>query len=358
MSKVEVLITFDTTGSMYPCLTQVRRQVANLLKTLNEKVPNIRLAVLAHGDYGNAYVTKSIDLTTNSQALIRFVETVDACTTNLDWKECYELALREALTKFSWTPGAERAIVMIGDAEPHDISSSRNLNKIDWRAEAVEIKKQGFHFYAVQAMGNKESSLKFWKPLAELTNGLHLQLDQFSDTTEFILAICQHIDGGADQVRTYCDEMRARGTTINRAQARMFSTLTGQTVSTATGVLSSTNMIPVPASRFQSLQVGPTQISIKEFALQQGLPFKTGRGFYELTKPEKISDTKEIVLQDVTTNDMFTGDDAKAYLGTNVGSGTKVQPPTDGRYRVFVQSTSVNRGLEPASHFLYEVSND
>jgi hypothetical protein len=356
--SVEVLISFDTTGSMYPCLTQVRRQVADLLKTLFAKVPGIRLAVLAHGDYGDTWVTKSIDLTTNQAALIEFVNSVkSSATSNTDWAECYELVLREAHTRFTWTPGAVHAIVMIGDATPHELGTARNVNNLDWRAEAAEILRQGFRFYAVQAMNDYASGIEFWKPLAQLTRGVHLELDQFSDTTEFLLAICQHVNGGADQVRTYCEEVRGRSA-INRAQARMFSTLAGAAVATTDGALGSSGMTPVPASRFQALQVGATPISIKAFALEQGLPFKTGRGFYELTKPENISDKKEIVLQDVATNDMFTGDEAKAYLGGNVGTKDKVCPPDDGRYRVFVQSTSVSRALVPGSHFLYEVSHD
>lgn len=355
--SIEVLVTFDTTGSMYPCLTQVRRNVAEMLKTLFDKVPSARLAVLAHGDYGNSYVTKSIDLTTNKDALIKFVETVEPCTVNRDWPECYELALREAHTNFSWTPGAQKAIVMIGDAVPHRLDEACNIHKIDWEVEAAAIKEQGFHFYAVQAMGDKESSLKFWKPLAQKTGGLYLELDQFSDTTEFLLAICHHVDGGVDRVRTYCTEVSSRGK-LNRAQARMFSTLSGRPVEAAEGVLSSSGMTPVPASRFQALTVGATKISIKEFALQQGLAFKTGRGFYEMTKPEVISAKKEVVLQDVASGDMFTGPEAAAYLGSNVGTKTPVPMPAGQQYRVFVQSTSTNRGLEPGSHFLYEVTND
>lgn len=354
---VEVLITFDTTGSMRPCLAQVRRNVASLLKILFAKVPNIRLAVLAHGDYGDSWVTKSIDLTTNVASLVKFVEEVQPCGIgNCDYEECYEFVLREAHTKFSWTPGAEHAVVMIGDADPHAVGDARNIYNIDWRVEAGEIKKRNFHFYAVQAMGNPRTRDAFWKPLARLTSGTHLELDQFSDTENFLLAICQHVNGGTDQVRTFCDELRARGN-INRAEARMFSALTGTTVSASTSSLGAAGLTPVPPSRFQALVVD-SDISIKDFALEQGLAFKTGRGFYELTKPESISDKKEIVLQEVATNDMFTGDEAKAYLGGNVGTAAKVQPPTDGKYRVFVQSTSVNRKLISGSRFLYEISND
>ena len=37
---------------------------------------------------------------------------------------------------------------------------------------------------------------------------------------------------------------------------------------------------------------------IRSFVQDNGLIFKPGRGFYEFTKPEKISDKKEVVLVD------------------------------------------------------------
>ena len=38
-----------------------------------------------------------------------------------DFDECYELVLREARTKFDWSPGDDvtRSVVVIGDATPH-----------------------------------------------------------------------------------------------------------------------------------------------------------------------------------------------------------------------------------------------
>ncbi len=37
-----------------------------------------------------------------------------------DWEECYELVLHQVQTQLNWSPGSQRALVMIGDAIPHD----------------------------------------------------------------------------------------------------------------------------------------------------------------------------------------------------------------------------------------------
>ena len=60
---------------------------------------------------------------------------------------------------------------------------------------------------------------------------------------------------------------------------------------------SSDGLTPVHSGRFQVLDVDERQ-DIKSFVQKNSLVFKTGRGFYEFTKAEKISDKKEVVLID------------------------------------------------------------
>jgi hypothetical protein len=60
----------------------------------------------------------------------------------------------------------------------------------------------------------------------------------------------------------------------------------------------------VKPGRFQILEVD-SDISIKAFVLENGLAFKTGRGFYEFTKTETIQGKKEIVLMERSTGDLF-----------------------------------------------------
>ena len=50
-SPVDLLISFDTTGSMYPCLALVQRVVAALVVRWSKKYTNLRVAIIVHGDY-------------------------------------------------------------------------------------------------------------------------------------------------------------------------------------------------------------------------------------------------------------------------------------------------------------------
>ena len=94
---VEVVFSFDTTGSMYACLAEVRRGIKEAVRRLQREVPGIRIAIVAHGDYCDAqssYVTRLQDFSQDEAALCRFVENVGA-TGGGDADECYELVLRQ-----------------------------------------------------------------------------------------------------------------------------------------------------------------------------------------------------------------------------------------------------------------------
>lgn len=63
----------------------------------------------------------------------------------------------------------------------------------------------------------------------------------------------------------------------------------------------SDGLTPVNPARFQVLDVDE-RCDIRTFVQKNSLIFKTGQGFYEFTKPEKISDKKEVVLVDKVRN--------------------------------------------------------
>lgn len=148
---IEVVFSFDTTGSMYPCLTQVRRTLKETVTRLFKEIPEIRIGIIAHGDYcdrDSTYVTKLFDLSTNPKAICEFVQSVGA-TGGGDSEECYELVLKEARTKFSWTAGRTKVVALIGDDVPHPATDRQNTQKIDWRNELGLLLEYGVKVYGV-----------------------------------------------------------------------------------------------------------------------------------------------------------------------------------------------------------------
>ncbi|WP_293158378.1 MULTISPECIES: VWA domain-containing protein [unclassified Microcoleus] len=89
-NNIEVVFSFDTTGSMYPCLTQVRRKIKETVTRLLDEIPGIRIGIIAHGDYcdaGSTYVTKHLDLSGDVGKICNFVENVEP-TGGGDAPEC------------------------------------------------------------------------------------------------------------------------------------------------------------------------------------------------------------------------------------------------------------------------------
>src|SRR5262245_354814 len=349
-NRVEVVFSFDTTGSMYPCLTQVRRHVKNTVTRLREEIPGIRIGIIAHGDYcdaGSTYVTTSLDLTDNVSAICRFVETVQP-TGGGDAPECYELVLREA-HDLSWTAGTTKALVVIGDDVPHP--APHTPGKIDWRKELERLAGAGVAVYGVQCL-NRRYATQFYEELARKSGGFHIDLDQFSFVTDIVLAVC-YKQTSDEQVQRYEQEVRTQGR-MSRGLNKVFNTLLKRTAPPAE--FAAADLAAVPPGRFQVLEVDK-DCPIKTFVQENCLTFRTGRGFYEFTKTETVQGYKEVVLMERKTGDMFAGARAREMLGLPEGETARVRPTVLEKYAVFVQSTSANRKLMKGTKFLYEVDD-
>ena len=349
-NAIEVVFSFDTTGSMYPCLTQVRKKIKATVTRLMKEIPGMRIGVIAHGDYcdaGSTYVTKALDLTDDVEKICRFVERVEA-TGGGDAPECYELVLHEAQA-LSWTPSYQKCFVLIGDDVPH--GPAQNPKKLNWRDEVDKLAKKGIPVYGVQALGRKHAT-PFYRELAEKSGGFHLDLDQFSYITDLVLAIC-YKQSSDEKLASYEQEIVNQGR-LDRSLNNLFNTMMKREKPVTT--FAAADLHAVPPGRFQMLAVD-ADTPIKDLVVENGLRFKKGRGFYEFTKTETIQAGKEVVLMDKKTGDRFSGHKARELLGLPVGESTRIKPTSLEKYAVFVQSTSANRKLMGGTRFLYEVED-
>ncbi|XP_050395189.1 uncharacterized protein LOC126814219 [Patella vulgata] len=222
---MEIVFSFDTTGSMSSCLNQVRGQIQDMVQRLQADIPSIRMAVFAHGDYcdKSTYVTKYIDFTTDVNKLCDFVKTTGS-TGGGDTDECYELVLRQVREDLSWTPGSRRSLVLIGDAPPHEPSYPQNTLNIDWRDEADILGTMGVKIYATQCQSSS-SAEKFYKTIAQKTGGHHLKLQEFSNIFDFLMAVAYR-EHGDELFQVYEKEVRSRcGTGLNKDLSDLFTTL-------------------------------------------------------------------------------------------------------------------------------------
>lgn len=110
---------------MQPLLDIVRKQVSDVSKTLLKEIPNIRIAVITHGDYcddGRWYwcrmgMIQVLDFTNNEPVLTNHIQKV-AVTGGEGAHAAYEYVLRKA-KKLSWRASSAKALVLIGDVVPN-----------------------------------------------------------------------------------------------------------------------------------------------------------------------------------------------------------------------------------------------
>lgn len=73
-------------------------------------------------------------------------------------------------------------------------------------------------------------------------------------------------------------------------------------------------------------------------------PYRKGSAYYQLSKPEKIQNHKQVVVQNKVNGKLYSGTGARTLLGLP-DYEVKVSPADHDKFDIFVQSTSANRKL-------------
>lgn len=191
--KLDMVIAFDTTGSMAAYIEDVRKQVSDLIPTLFADNPDLRLGIVAFGDYcdmknpqefGKAY--QCLMPTDNENEIIRFIRE-SKNTSGGDGDEFYELVLKKIVEDTPWREGSTRSILLISDANPHPLGYCYNdfvvNNQIDWRKVAAEAAKERIKIDTVRI-----TNRSWYKELSEMTNGISVPFRSNNKTARLVEA--------------------------------------------------------------------------------------------------------------------------------------------------------------------------
>lgn len=91
---MDIVISFDDTGSMSSVRAQVRLNIKNLVTELFELNPETRIGIIIHNDYCDKDVIQLMDLTSNRDEIYKFIER-SSSRGGGDSDECYELVLNQ-----------------------------------------------------------------------------------------------------------------------------------------------------------------------------------------------------------------------------------------------------------------------
>lgn len=85
-------------------------------------------------------------------------------------------------------------------------------------------------------------------------------------------------------------------------------------------------------------------MEIEPFISRARPPFRVGEAYYELVKTERIRGNKQLAILDKKTSKVYLGDGVRQMLGLPEEDRT-VKPDFNPDYKIYVQSTSLNRHL-------------
>jgi hypothetical protein len=199
----EVAISYDTTGSMSPAIANVRKHIEKTCEELFQDIPNLRIGLIAHGDYCDGdNCMRVLPLTNDRAKIFEFIRSAPN-TGGGDADECYELVLREA-KGLGWTPGGSgKAFVMIGDAAPHAPDYAANKDQIDWRVELSALKEMGINVYPLQCLYRERNGAnQFWSTISEVCSTPLLKLDSFNESNEALKGFA-YASAGSEAFKNY-----------------------------------------------------------------------------------------------------------------------------------------------------------
>lgn len=191
--KLDMVIAFDTTGSMNSYIDSVRSHITELIPKLFSTNPDLRIGIVAFGDYcdmpnkntfGKAY--QVLDLTNDEKKIIDFVRKAQR-TSGGDGDEFYELVIKKITEETSWREDSTKAVLLIADAAPHRVGYSyRDIvqnSQIDWREEAKKAALKGIKFDTLTI-----DRTEWYKELSSMTNGIQAPFKNNRKTSQLIEA--------------------------------------------------------------------------------------------------------------------------------------------------------------------------
>ena len=173
---VDVVFVLDTTGSMSGLIQTAKEKIWSIATTMAsaQPTPEIRIGLVAYRDRGDAYVTKTVDLSSDLDSV--YAELMDfRADGGGDMPESVNAALAEAVDTLSWSQRdqAYQVIFLVGDAPPHtDYRDERQYPEI-----IAAATKRGIVVNAIQC-GDVAPTADAWTQIAALGNGSFFQVEQ------------------------------------------------------------------------------------------------------------------------------------------------------------------------------------
>jgi len=164
---LDIVIVFDSTGSMKGEIDEVKARIQRIGNTLTQMIRKTRISICTYRDNGDDFVVKGLPLTDNIGKIVTYLNTINA-EGGGDMPEAVDEGLRWAIQNNTFNRSARKVILVFGDAPPH---ANKSLTCQRWASE-FRNKQRGIvstvtcrgtkklpEFEAIASIGGGESFL-------------------------------------------------------------------------------------------------------------------------------------------------------------------------------------------------------
>jgi len=197
---LEIALLFDSTGSMGGTLAEAKRSLRGILEELQELVPGTRVALITYRDNDANYVTRNTRLGTDHFEALAFLSSVQAAEGG-DFPEAVDAAMDIAL-RMHWQPRSYKAIVVVGDAPPHQGKGSKRAIRL---ARSFRRKGGKVHFLLAR---QAEETIHAMLPIVKAGGGRILELQEPAELARTILTLTFGDSASRDLKKRLADRSR------------------------------------------------------------------------------------------------------------------------------------------------------
>ena len=115
---LDIVITFDSTGSMQGEIDVVKNRSERIGEVLLEMIPKTRISICTYRDHGDVYLVKGMPLTDNLAKVTLYLDKIRAKGGG-DEPEAVYHGLKWSIDKNQFRSRARKVILLFGDAPPH-----------------------------------------------------------------------------------------------------------------------------------------------------------------------------------------------------------------------------------------------
>ncbi|MCB8949025.1 MAG: VWA domain-containing protein [Ardenticatenaceae bacterium] len=176
---IDLVLLIDATGSMHQELQSLQSGLPFLADNLTSLPENtdFQFGFVLYRDRGKADSVEIFDLTDDWTLFVANLEAVTAVGGG-DYAEDLDSGFYRAVTTMNWRPGAEKIIILVGDAPPQTTSN----NSTPYTETLLLAAEKEIKIFTIGGDGLDENGKSIFQQIAQQSNGRFLMLTDSPET--------------------------------------------------------------------------------------------------------------------------------------------------------------------------------